>query len=173
MASRLAVTAALKMFSLTFAGDVTAERITLYVAALDDVTDHQLERATVELVKCHRGEWIPTPATIRAAALPPRWEPAIDTEELLRHIDRLGTYLPAAGWQSPRVERVRAVMGDVIASAYADAGGPSRCFADDETTRRIALRDFQLALRQARKELGTGALVGTGEPLKLLRGDAA
>lgn len=174
MATRRAVTASLKMFTLTFAGDVSVERIDLYTRALEDVDDTALAAATVRLVKTHRGEWIPVPAVIREAA-GANAVPALDTDELLRAIDRAGTYNPAAGWQSPCVETVRCLFNEHVARAYAEAGGPSRCFADNETTRAIAARDFDRELKATVRRLGPGAvaLLSAGQEKALPAGAGA
>jgi len=166
MASRRAVSAALKMLALTFAGDVSGERVDLYAAALEDVTDGALAAATLQLVKTHKGEWIPVPAVIREAAgvdaLP-------DIDALIRRIDRLGEPNPGYGWLSPDVETVRMAMGDAVADAYADVGA-ERLFADQATTRDIARHDFRRALALAARR--APLLIGGATP-KRITGDAA
>ena len=163
MATRRAVMTALKMFALTFAGDVSDERIDLYFAALDDVSDDALAAATLQLVRTHRGEWIPTPATIRDAA-GANTLPVIDAGRLLREIDRLGEYSPGTGWESPSVDVVREKRGDLIADAYAAAGGPERLFEGGATTREIAAREFAQEMAAQVKAHGAAALLPPAAP---------
>jgi len=148
--------ASLTILSRAFAGVVDAARADLYTAALDDVSDEQLEAATVRLVRTHSGEFIPNPATIRNAC-GANHVPAQDVDAVLKGIERLGSYNPNTGWNAPRVSLVREEMGDAVAEAYGAAGG-SRVFADNETTREIAARDFGKALVLAESEVGRTAL---------------
>ena len=174
MASRKAVRAALKLLALNFAGDVTPERTQLWAAALEDVSDEQLARAVPEVIRTHRGEFIPPVAIVRDAAGANDAPPA-DTAAVIRRIDRLGAYGPQSGWQAPSVETVGAEMGGEAAEAYAAVGGGSRLLSDNPTTREIAERDFAKELRVAierARHHGLPAL-GGGEPLRALKpGDA-
>lgn len=172
MASRRAVVAALKMFALTFAGDVSDERIDLYVAALEDVPDEALRAATTRLVATHRGEWVPVPAIVREAA-GANAKPRVDVGALARRIDRLGEYSPATGWISPCVEEVRDRMGGAVADAYGAAGGPDQLFAQDATTRAIALRDFGRELESIVQERGASCLALATSTPKRITGEAA
>ena len=140
MATKRAVGTALTVLARAFAGPVTPEKIDLYAAALEDVTDAALEAATVRLVREYDGEFIPNPATIRRAA-GANVVPVVDVEGIIERIDRLGSYNPVTGYNAPRVETVRRALGDAIAAAYGAAGG-SRLVADNGTTRDIAGRDF-------------------------------
>lgn len=146
MASADAVTKALSVLAVNFAGDVTAEKVKLWVAALDDVSDADLARGVASVVKTHRGEFLPPVAVIRAAARPAG---SLDSERVLVLLDKAGSYNPATGWTPPRVELVRDRFGDAVAEAYGMAGGGSRLFASNPTTREIAARDFAEALKAA------------------------
>lgn len=153
MASRSTVAKALVTFSLAgLGGDVSAERIAVYVTALDGVTDAQLLAATDALLKSHKGEFIPTAAALRAAALPPT---RIDVVTVRRQIVEAVGYNPH-GFQPPRVECVRARFGDAIADAYATVGVR---FFDGGTTGQIAERDFAKELEAIVAERGAGALL--------------
>jgi hypothetical protein len=172
VASREVITKALGTFVLAgMGGDVSGERVSVYALALDDVTDAQVMEATVRLLKSHEGGFIPTPALIREAA-GANTPPVIDAERLLRGIDRLGSYNPNTGWTSPRVEVVREVMGDSVADAYAIAGGPSRLFADNQTTRDISAREFAQEMAAQVREHGPSALPAAMRGPKLIRGAA-
>ena len=172
MASRRAVSAALKMLALTFAGDVSGERVDLYAAALEDVDDGALAAATLQLVKTHKGEWIPVPAVIREAA-GADVQPRADVEDIVSRISRLSEYNPH-GQRGPRVGAVRVAMGDAIASAYGAVGGSSRLIdSTDATTRDIALRDFAKELEALVRERGPACLALPAPAVRLITGDAA
>jgi hypothetical protein len=168
MASRRAVVAALKMFSLTFAGDVSDERIDLYAAALEDVTDNALKAATTQLVKTHRGEWIPVPAVIREAA-GANAKPRVDVAGILKQLHALVDYNPVSGHSAPRVETVRRRISDGVADAYGAIGGGDRLLMSDGTTRAIAERDFAKELVSIVAERGPACLaLPAAAPLKQL-----
>lgn len=154
MASKQAVATALKMFALTFAGDVSDERVDLYQAALADVDDAALKAATTRLVATHKGEWIPVPALIREAA-GANVRPRVDAEAVRHAIYEIAGYNPN-GFSPPRVEAVRQRLGDAVADAYGAVGG-GRLFADG-TTGEIALRDFAKELEACQRERGILAL---------------
>lgn len=144
MASEKAVLTALTILGRAFAGEVSPERVDLYHAALDDVTDAELALVTAALVKSHAGEFIPTPATIRAA-VPRLQAPTLDVDRIIRELDRMGSYSPG-GWCPPSVEKVRRLAGTPIADAFADVG-PSRLLAEDPKSRDIAAQEFRRALK--------------------------
>lgn len=171
MATRPTVTKALGMFVLAgLGGDVSAERITVYTAALDDVTDEQLVAATARLLKSHQGGFIPTPAVIRSVALPPV---TLDVPRLLQEIADLAGYCPN-GNHGPRVETVRRAKGDGVADAYAAVGGGTRIYADDATTRDIARREFGKEMEEIRGARGADALLPPAPvaPPRLTSGEA-
>jgi hypothetical protein len=149
MASRKAVVAALTLLSRAFAGEVTHERIEVYTAALDDVTDAQLAVAIVEVIKRHEGAFFPPPAVLRKAAGVGD-APAVDVDGILRELSRMGSYSPN-GWLLPRIGEVREALGDAVAYAAAEVGLHRLC-ADDTVTRDIAARDFAQALRLEAEE---------------------
>jgi len=137
MASERAIAAALKMLGRAFAGVVDAERVELYRAALDDLTDEQMGAATVLVIRTHTGEFIPPPAVLRKAVAPAPI--AVDSAAIIRRIEKLATYNPNAGMIYPPTDVVREQLGDATAYAYAAAGGP-RLFSENETGRDIATR---------------------------------
>jgi hypothetical protein len=164
MASNRAVAASLKILGRAFAGTVDEARIQVYAAALEDLTDAELATATTLVVKSHTGEFIPPPAVIRKAIAPA--PTVIDVDPVLRAIEKLAVYNPNAGMVYPPVAKVRDALGDAAAYAYAAAGGP-RIFADSDTTRDIARREFRLALTDA--VVRRGSLHGLGaDPERLL-----
>lgn len=146
MASKRAVLAALKVLACNFAGAVTEEKAKLWLASLNDVTDEQLERAIPDVIRSHRGEFIPPVAVIRDAAGANSPPDSPDVERIVSAIEALASYNPAIGTTWPRIEYVAAKLGDAIGEAYAIAGGASRLFSTEETTRDIAMRDLQKAL---------------------------
>lgn len=146
MASRQAVSTALKLLSRAFAGVVDATRVEVYGAALEDLTDEQIATATALVIRTHTGEFIPPPAVLRKAIAPAT--PAVDASAILRQIEKLAIYNANSGMIYPPVVVVRQELGEAIGYAYAAAGGPL-LFAEDETGRSIAQRDFQRALREA------------------------
>lgn len=146
MASNRAVATALKILGRAFAGIVDEHRIEVYAAALEDLSDGELATATAIVVKTHLGEFIPPPAVIRKAVAPA--VATVDGEGVLRQVAKLATYTPTQGMIYPRVDLVRERLGDVIAYAYAAAGG-TRVFSDNDTTRDIATREFVKAMTDA------------------------
>lgn len=85
--------------------------------------------------------------------------PAIDTDSLLRRINKLGSYNPHTGWSAPRADKVREAFGEAVASAYSAAGGPARLLdSHSETTREIARQEFERELRAVVKARGPAAL---------------
>ena len=145
MATRKAIRTALKLLSVNFAGGVSDERTQLWAIALEDVSDEQLARAVPEVIRTHRGEFIPPIAVIRDAA-GANLEGAVDAEGLLRQIAATGSHSATAGFCGPSAQRVVQGFGAAIGEAYAMAGGGSCLFANEETTRAIASRDFRKAL---------------------------
>jgi hypothetical protein len=146
MASSEAVLSALKMLSRAFAGVVDAERVELYRVALGDLTDEEIVTATTLVIRNHTGEFIPPPAVLRKAVAPA--PVVVDAHALIRQIEKLATYSPAAGMICPPTSVVREQLGDATAYAYAAAGG-ARLFSENETGRDIAAREFQRAMTEA------------------------
>ncbi len=152
MASKAMVAKCLAMMSRSFAGEVDDERVRLYHAAFDDLDDAQIERATTIVVRQWTGAFIPPPAVIRAAVAPAA--PAVDAGALARRISKLGFYHPT-GWVYPRIDKVRDELGEVVAYAYA-AAGRERLYAENDTTRDIAEREFEKSLIEGMKRAPNG-----------------
>lgn len=133
------------MLGRAFAGVVDEERIAVYCAALEDLSDEQLAIATAYIVKMHAGEFIPPPAVIRKAVAPA--PVVVDAAAVIRQIAKLGTYSPHCGMIYPAINAVREALGDAVAYAYA-AAGETRVFSESETTREIAAREFQRAMTE-------------------------
>ena len=119
-------------------GQATAEAWSLTFA---DWPDDELQRCAKAAALTPGRSFFPTPGEVAAFR---KTTPIIDAGKLLRQIEKLGGYSPTIGYQHPTPYTVRLALGDVIADAYATAGG-HRCFSDDETTRSIAFREFQKA----------------------------
>lgn len=176
MASVMAVSAALKLLARVFAGEVTPEKAQLYAAALGDVSDEQVAASVAVLIKTHVGQFLPVPAQIREAC-GANDHPPIDTAGVICSIERLGApqfvdgFSEQTGWSAPRVERVRAELGDAVADAYGAVGGGSRLFCDDETGRTIAERDFMLALRSETAAEERRALPSGRKPQRIAAGE--
>jgi hypothetical protein len=143
MATRLAIARALATLSRAFAGNMDEARIDVYVAALEDVTDAQIEKAVAVVVREEKGAFIPTPAVLRRAIAPAPI--VIDSTRLIREIEKLSTYNPNAGMIAPSVDEVREKLGEALAYSYAAAGGP-RLFSENPTGRDIASRAFEAAM---------------------------
>ncbi len=162
MATKKAVGTALTLLSRAYGGEVTREKADVYAAALKDVSDLQLQAGVSRVIQEYRAAFIPPPAVIREAC-GANAEPVLDVERVRAEIDRLGTYHPN-GWINARPETVRQTLGDAVADAYAEAGGGAQLFADNETTRSIALRDLQRGLRSAVRVYGVAALPEWAQP---------
>lgn len=104
--------------------------------------DDELQLCATRAATTPGRTFFPTPGEIAAFR---KVTPIVDVAQLLRRIEKLGRHHPASGYLAPQVYVVREALGDVIADAYATAGGPSRCFSDEEITRNIAFREFQKA----------------------------
>lgn len=146
MASERAVAAALKMLGRAFAGVVDVERVELYRAALEDLSDEQLQVATTLVIRNHTGEFIPPPAVLRRAVAPAPI--AVDSMAIIRRIEKRATYNANVGMIYPPTAVVHEQLGEAAAYAYAAAGGP-RLFSDDATSRDIAAGQFTRAMVEA------------------------
>jgi hypothetical protein len=165
MANEEAIAASLKILGRAFAGDVDGERIELYRAALDDLTDSEIAKATILLVRTYDGVFIPPPAKIRAAVGADRVAPA-DVDAVIRRIKALSVYTPASGMIAPGVAVVREKLGEAAAQAYA-AGGAERMFRDgDEVGSDIARREFATVFADWSKRTAAG-LLGPGDHRQL------
>lgn len=168
MASEQAVMAALKTLARAFAGIVDGERVELYHAALEDVSDAQLAQATVKLVRTYAGEFIPPPAKIRAAIGMDQVAPS-DVDATLSAIERLSIYNPHSGMIPPSVVRVREALGAAVAEAYAEAGA-QRLFSENQTGREIARAAFAPALTAWQQRASVGALPAPKDAIRLNAG---
>lgn len=157
MATRKAVLAALTLLSRAYAGKLSEEQADVYEAALHDLTDAEVERATVQVIRTYERDFIPPPAVLRAAA-GKTTAPLLDVSRILREIADLGGYT-GEGFYPPSVPKVRAALGAAIAGAYA-AADMGRLFSEDGTSRDIARRDFAGVLADVVHAHGTNTLPG-------------
>jgi len=163
MASIKAVGVSLKVLGRAFAGTVDDARVSVYAAALEDLTDDQLAVATARVVKTHTGEFIPPPAVIRRA-VGANQPTVVDVDSVVRAIGQLAKYNPASGMIYPSVAVVREALGEAVAYAYAAAGG-TRMFVEDAIGEAIARREFQKALEQAATAPGAAfRVLGVSQP---------
>lgn len=150
MASKKAVASALAMLGRAFAGDVTPERAELYHTALAELTDDETRAATAYVIRTYTAPFIPPPAVLIAAVKP--HPVAVDGESVLKEIARrLASHSPTVGMCYPGAASVQREFGALVAYAYTAAGGASRLYSNDDTTRDIALREFQHTLTDAAK----------------------
>jgi hypothetical protein len=151
MASKRVIAQALKMLSRVFSGTVDELTVDVYCAALEDLTDADVERATAHVIRTVKSSFMPTPAVLREIVTPLRV--VVDADSILRKIAKeLAHHSPTIGMSYPSTHAVETHFGPQIAYAYAAAGGPSRLYANDETSRDIAAREFQKALQQAAEQ---------------------
>jgi hypothetical protein len=146
MASKSAVFAALKLLGRAFAGTVDEPKADVYHAALEELSDEELARATTIVIKTHTSDFIPPPAVLIRAVAPARL--AIDSGAIVRQIEKLAVYTPGGGMVYPPTCVVARELGTGVAYAYAAAGG-SRLFSENDTGRDIAVREFERALSEA------------------------
>lgn len=170
MASVKAVATSLKMLGRAFAGTVDDAKVEVYHAALARLSDAELATATAHVIKTYTREFIPPPAILLEAVAPAAT--VVDAPSILRKIEKLGSYNPSVGMIYPHADTVRDSLGEAAAYAYVAAGGP-RVFADDETTRSIASREFQRAFTEAanRPEAALPVLGVESRPLLESGGD--
>lgn len=127
---------------------VTPATLDAFSLIFADWPDAELNRCAVEAARESGRTFFPTPGEIaayRAHYLPP----VMDHEFVLRQIEKLSVYNPHRGMVPPRIDEVREKLGAHVAAAYA-LGGGCRIFADGETTRDIARREFEKALQDIR-----------------------
>jgi hypothetical protein len=142
MASKSVVLKMLAMFGAVWPRDVTPAFVDVWMGVTTDLSDDVIEAAAVRcLAECR---FFPVPAELRSRM--PKPEP-VDAGLLLQQIQACGTAHPQAGWIDPSVRTVRERFGEVVAAAYALAGG-SRCFTGNNTGREIAARVFGEELEQ-------------------------
>jgi hypothetical protein len=129
-----------------YAGAVDEGTIGFWCAVLNPLTDEQVLAATTIVGRTWINPFLPPPAVLFQAVAPA--QPVVDSEAIVRQISKLGAHHPNAGWIYPSIAVVQEKLGEAIGYAYTAAGGP-RLFAENETTRDIAKRDFQKALLEA------------------------
>jgi hypothetical protein len=149
MASKAAIMTALKMLGRAFAGTVDEARAEVYHAALVELSDDQVNRATEIVIETYTGAFIPPPAILINAVKPAPG--VVDASAILRRVEKLGTYNPASGMIPPPIGRIAETLGERIAYAYSGAGGPL-LFTENEVSRDIARREFQRLLTEAVNE---------------------
>ena len=141
MASKTAIAGVLaylhELYPTREIGPATGEAWALTFADWDDA---ELQVCAKQAATTAGRTFFPTPGEIAACRTT---TPIVDAARLLRRIESLGRHNAVSGYIAPEVEYVRRQLGDVIADAYAAAGGGSRCFSEDPTTRSIAYREFQ------------------------------
>lgn len=134
-------------------------------------TDAALEAAARSVSQEAGREFFPTPSALLVYFPAPA---RLSATETLKQISALGHEGPHFEWVLPAVERVRAALGDGIATAYGDVG-PHRLGSDNPLTREIAERDFAAGLQGLPAAVrlpvdGLLALSGPEAPLALEAG---
>jgi hypothetical protein len=130
-----------------------------------DVADGPFLGACTALAVEQGRTFFPTPGELMALAAP---APVVDVNGLLTQIHDLGEYGPV-GWRYPSMLSIRAALGDAVGNAYLEAGG-ARVFADNETTRDIARREFGKALAASAKRPANPLLTAGAAPRRLTKG---
>jgi hypothetical protein len=87
-------------------------------------------------------------------------QPVFDVASIARQIEKLSAYSPNAGMIPPPAGTVREHFGNVVADAYATVSG-ARLFANDDTTRAIAQREFGIALTEYAADPDTRPLIAS------------
>jgi hypothetical protein len=129
-------------------------------------TDEDLARCAHQAAATPGRRFFPTPGEIAEFRAEPT--PVINAPAILRQIEKLSAYSPQAGMIPPPVVTVRERFGNAAADAYA-AAGVHRCFANDDTTRSIAEREFQKALEAFAQEPATDRLrIESGEACRVI-----
>lgn len=154
MASRPMVAKTLGALSEAFGGDVSDKKLSVYCEALSDLSDEQLVTALRTVLRTWDGKFIPPPAALRNAIGANVAQ--LDAEPIIERIYALREYSPT-GIRWPSTPAVRDACGELVAIAYADAGG-ARIFADSDITRDIARREFSAALQSAMEARGVTEL---------------
>jgi hypothetical protein len=153
MASREAVANILAGLGEMYRRRVTQLMAQLYHGALADLEDETLVHAAS--VCARTCKFFPTVAELRDA-VGANEHGRVDAEPIIAAIRSLGEYSPT-GMRWPPVVTVRRQLGEVVAEVYGRSGA-SQLFADNETTREIARREFRTTLEKVARERGTPAL---------------
>lgn len=155
MASTPCVSRALAILAEMFPRDLSPELVKIYQSALADVPDDDLMRAVRKAIDECR--FFPVVAELKGF-IGANAAPFVDVEPILARIRGMCSYLPTCGEIYPAVEAVRHALGEAIAAAYGLAGGGSRLFSSNETTRSIAQREFSQEIGHAARAHGVQAL---------------
>lgn len=151
MASKQAIGAAMLGLAANYNRDIAPELVGIWMKALHDVTDEQLDVSVQRIVA--ESKFFPTVAEVREKA-GANAQPLPDTDGILRRIRGLVTFDARYGESMPSVERVRDALGDAIADAYGFVG-PRRLeavvFGGSSVGVDIAAREFGSALQAAQK----------------------
>ncbi len=139
MANTAAIKLGLRVLHEAFpTREITKQTGAVFHELFRDTPDEDFLAACRTLATQRGRTFFPSPGEI-AAMLTPR--AAVDLDRLLEAISDQGQR-SYSGFIYPRIERVRLVFGDAIASAYAFAGA-SRLWSNSETSRDIARREFR------------------------------
>jgi hypothetical protein len=115
-----------------------------YVTLSRDLSTAEFEAAAQKVFEEYDDFGFPPPHVFLGYAKP---APVFDTAALARQIERLSVYSPQSNMIPPPAGTVREHFGNVVADAYATVSG-ARLFANDDTTRAIAQREFGVALTE-------------------------
>lgn len=146
---------------------ITERTPELWLAVFANVSDARLEAAVYQITVEPDRKFFPTPGEIRAVLQGP--PPVLDVPGFVRRIESLGEYNPHSGWIWPRVDVVRARLGDAVARAYGQVG--ALLGSDNETSREIAFRDFSTELTAIVQREGVKALHAPAERPMLVSGE--
>lgn len=144
--------------------EITEATLDAWTVTFSDWPDDLLRECAIRAAKEPGRQFFPAPGEIFAQ----RPQPAIDIDSIRYHIEKLGEYNPNVGWIYPSNQKVQAILGESIATAYAIAG--RALFSENETTASIAAREFRRALEQEVKQGGVAAIALPETPKQLTEG---
>jgi hypothetical protein len=146
--------------------DIGSATLDAWALAFAEWTDDELLAAARRAATTPGRTFFPTPGEIAEMRVV---ESVVDSGKLLRTIEKMSAYSPQVGMIAPNVQQVRDVHGDAIADAYAAAGGGIRCFANDDTSRSIAAREFHKAMERFTAPVpGDRLLLDSGDSVRRL-----
>jgi hypothetical protein len=128
-----------------------------YVTLSRELTTEQFETAAQVVFAEYDDFGFPPPHIFLGHAKP---QPVFDVASIARQIEKLSAYSPNAGMIPPPAGTVREHFGNVVADAYATVSG-ARLFANDDTTRAIAQREFGIALTEYAADPDTRPLIAS------------
>lgn len=167
MATKAAIANAIKMLAVNFRHSPDPQLPDLWLAAFADLTDEQMQKATVAIVSTD--DFFPTVKRVRDV-LGLNHKPKPDVAGTFARLRALTTYHPNTGDTMPSVERVREELGDAIADAYGFVG-PKRLeaavFDGTGTGADIAAREFAEQL-EAAQDAGLSVALPPMHAMKLL-----